>query len=73
MLAVYLHEGAVKRTATRDPLVDYDAQQILVAGRARLALHLLRGHVGNGAGLVSQIQRCHDLRNTDDAEVEIKT
>src|SRR6266571_1700992 len=49
MLVNHLIEGAAKRPGTREPLVDNDAQGVLVAGYTGHALQLLWSGVRDGA------------------------
>src|SRR5437868_1576683 len=48
MLGTQLSKGPMEGTITSQPLVDYNGQGILIAGRARSPLDLLRGHIGHG-------------------------
>ena len=54
MQALQLGNGSVKGTVSTEPLIDHDAQRVLVTGRARLAPQLLGCHVGDGPGRVLQ-------------------
>src|SRR5882762_1553839 len=44
----YLDKGALKGTLSTEPFIDNHTQGILVAGRTRMAVYLLWGHVSNG-------------------------
>src|SRR5579859_7620446 len=47
MLSTQFSERPVKGATTTDPLIDDDAQGVLIAGRTGFPLDLLRSHVGN--------------------------
>ena len=49
LLGTQFGKGTMKGTISTEPFIDHDPQRILVTGRARLALDLLGGHVGDGA------------------------
>src|ERR1700730_14786754 len=57
MLAVNFDKCTTKGSFSANPFVDHDAKSVLVAGRAWLALQLLRSHIVNGSGLILYIQR----------------
>jgi hypothetical protein len=46
-----------KRTDTREPFVDHDAQSILITGRAGFTVNLLGGHVIRSANSLLQAER----------------
>ncbi len=45
-----LRVGALKWSIATEPLVDHDAQRVLVAGRSWMRLNLFGSHIGDGAG-----------------------
>jgi hypothetical protein len=49
MLTGDLGKGAMKGTGSREPFVDHHREDILVIGRAGLALKLFRGHIARCA------------------------
>src|SRR3989440_9838307 len=49
MLTGDLGKGAVKGTIPTEPFIDHHAQSILITGRTRFALKLLRSHVARGS------------------------
>src|SRR5712692_6670491 len=71
MLSFYLLLDSRKGALPAQPLIDDNAQGILVTGRTWFALKLLRGHVGRGSGLVLRaLGRCTlgDNRQAEIAE-----
>ena len=62
-------EGAIKREFSTEPLIDDYTQCILVAGRTRMFLDLLRGHVGDGANGRLGRHRGGAVSNRRNAEV----
>src|SRR5438105_4515379 len=55
MLYSDLFVRAVKWAGAAQPFIDSDSQSILIAGRARLAPCLLRGHIRNGARFLTEL------------------
>ena len=49
MLTGDLGKGAVKGTIATEPFIDHHTQRILITGRTRFALKLLRSHVARGS------------------------
>ncbi len=48
-----------KRRLSTQPLIDHDAQGILIAGGTWFTSELLRGHIGNGSGrLQGRLRTC---------------
>lgn len=69
MLCDDLGHRAVERAGTAEPFVDDDAQGILVAGGAWMALDLFRCHVGHGPTHVLCALIARTLSDDGDAEV----
>src|SRR5579859_11396 len=69
MLYCYLGRGAEKGALAAEPLVDNDAQRVLIAGRARFPHDLLRSHIRDGASSFLRIQRTATMGDRSDAKV----
>src|SRR5947208_16052801 len=69
MLGGYFTERPLKGTISTQPLVDDNPQRILVAGRAWLALELLRGHIVNSSGHILLSQRSRAMSDLDEAKI----
>src|SRR5579863_2882804 len=69
MLDGDLGGSAGKGALAAEPLVDDDAQRVLVAGRARLAHDLFGGHVRDGPGPLLGIQGTAAVGDGGDAEI----
>lgn len=62
-------EGAMKGAISTEPFIDDDAKSILITGRFRMGLDLLRGHIGDGSGSVLVWLGTYALNHEGDAEV----
>ncbi len=69
MLAVNFDKCTTKGSFSANPFVDHNAKSVLVAGRARLALQLLRSHVINGSGLILYIHGMGCMGDAGNAKV----
>src|SRR2546421_999790 len=59
----------MKRVSTAQPLINQDAQGILIAGRPGMSLELLRRHIGDGSsGLLELLGTC---TLCDDGQTEV--
>ncbi len=59
MLVCYPANRPGKRRLSTQPLIDHDAQGILIAGGTWFTSELLRGHIGNGSGrLQGRLRTC---------------
>ncbi len=69
MLRCHLGHHALKRALAAEPLVDHHAQRILIAGRARVRLNLLRRHIGHRADHLLRVLVARTLRDNRDAKI----
>src|SRR5579884_3769197 len=69
MLAGHLTESTLKRGAAAEPLVNDNAQRILIAGGSRLACQLFGGHVDDGSGGLRHLLRARASGGGGNAEI----
>lgn len=69
VLRNYFPGHTAKGSLTAEPFIGHDPQGILIAGRARLALELLRCHVGQSPTRSLCIERARTMRKGADAKV----
>src|SRR5207237_4073898 len=66
-----LPRSSIEGTLTTQPLINNNAQSILITGRTRLALKLLRGHVGERTSFFPRLERTRIMGDRDNAKITV--